>query len=124
MAESLSADVIDSRLAEVPGWSHVDGHLHRTYTFGDFVEAWGFMARVALVAENGDADRLLRLAGREGDRAGGGLVIAAVGRGAVGGGVLNRHQFGCRLAQRDGEAQTRRARVTFGNRRVPDLQIE
>ena len=41
-------------MAEVPGWSHVDGHLHRTYTFGDFVEAWGFMARVALIAEKLD----------------------------------------------------------------------
>lgn len=33
------------------GWSVVDGKLHREFRFGDFVEAFGFMARVALLAE-------------------------------------------------------------------------
>jgi len=33
------------------GWSLVDGKLHRELEFGDFVEAFGFMARVALLAE-------------------------------------------------------------------------
>jgi 4a-hydroxytetrahydrobiopterin dehydratase len=36
---------------QVPGWLEVDGHLHREFEFRDFVEAFGFMARVALVAE-------------------------------------------------------------------------
>ncbi|MCU1353933.1 MAG: putative pterin-4-alpha-carbinolamine dehydratase [Acidimicrobiales bacterium] len=37
---------------QVPeGWSTVDGKLHRELKFGDFSEAWGFMSRVALVAE-------------------------------------------------------------------------
>ena len=37
---------------EVPAeWEVVDGKLHRELTFGDFAEAFGFMARVALWAE-------------------------------------------------------------------------
>ena len=36
---------------DVAGWDVVDGKLHRSFTFADFSEAFGFMARVALVAE-------------------------------------------------------------------------
>jgi len=32
-------------------WSIEDGKLHKTFTFGDFNEAFGFMARAALAAE-------------------------------------------------------------------------
>ena len=37
-----------------PGWEVVDGKLHRELVFGDFAEAFGFMARVALIAEKLD----------------------------------------------------------------------
>lgn len=37
-----------------PGWALVDGKLHREYRFASFSEAWGFMARVALLAEQHD----------------------------------------------------------------------
>jgi len=37
-----------------PGWEIVDGHLHRTFRFADFVTAFAFMASVALVAERMD----------------------------------------------------------------------
>jgi 4a-hydroxytetrahydrobiopterin dehydratase len=47
----LDADEIARRLAELAAWTVRDGKLHRTYRFGDFVEAFGFMASVALVAE-------------------------------------------------------------------------
>jgi 4a-hydroxytetrahydrobiopterin dehydratase len=40
-----------ARLHALPGWTLQTGKLHRTFTFGDFVEAWGFMSAVALVAE-------------------------------------------------------------------------
>ena len=33
------------------GWEVVDGRLHREFEFKDFVEAFGFMASVALLAE-------------------------------------------------------------------------
>ena len=32
-------------------WEERDGKLHREFTFRNFSEAWGFMARVALLAE-------------------------------------------------------------------------
>jgi 4a-hydroxytetrahydrobiopterin dehydratase len=37
-----------------PGWALVGGKLHREFRFGDFSEAWGFMSRVALIAESHD----------------------------------------------------------------------
>ncbi len=36
------------------GWQVVDGKLHRELRFADFVEAFGFMTRVALLAERAD----------------------------------------------------------------------
>ena len=38
------------------GWSLVPGRdaLAKTFSFGNFVEAWGFMSRVALAAEKLD----------------------------------------------------------------------
>ena len=36
---------------EVAGWENTGDHLHREFEFGDFVEAFGFMSRVALLAE-------------------------------------------------------------------------
>lgn len=35
-------------------WEERDGALTRTFTFRDFTEAWGFMSRVALLAEKAD----------------------------------------------------------------------
>ncbi len=36
------------------GWELVDGRLHREFAFADFAEAWAFMGRVAVVAEELD----------------------------------------------------------------------
>lgn len=45
-----------ARLAELPEWRMVEGRdaLRRDFRFGTFSEAWGFMARVALLAEAQD----------------------------------------------------------------------
>lgn len=42
--------------ATLPEWSPVPGRdaLRRSFKFRDFVEAWGFMSRVALLAERRD----------------------------------------------------------------------
>jgi 4a-hydroxytetrahydrobiopterin dehydratase len=39
---------------KLPGWSPVDGRdaITRSFQFRDFSEAWGFMNRVALLAES------------------------------------------------------------------------
>ena len=51
MVEKLDEQARSALAAELPDW-RVDGeHLKRDYRFGDFSEAWGFMNRVALVAE-------------------------------------------------------------------------
>ena len=42
---------VAARLAAVLGWTLAAGKLHRTFVFGDFAEAWGFMSAIALVAE-------------------------------------------------------------------------
>ncbi len=36
------------------GWQHLDNALVREFVFADFVEAFGFMTRVALLAEKAD----------------------------------------------------------------------
>jgi len=41
-----------SKLAECEGWTLRDGKLTREFHFADFVEAFGFMTRVAMVAES------------------------------------------------------------------------
>ena len=50
----LSHEEIDQRLDEVDGWIELDGKLQRDFTFDNFVEAFGFMAKVALIAESLD----------------------------------------------------------------------
>ncbi len=39
---------------QLPGWTLEGEHLKRSFRFADFVEAFGFMARVALLAEKQD----------------------------------------------------------------------
>lgn len=51
---ALSAEVVQARMAEITGWEVHDGALHRELVFKNFNEAFGFMARVALVAEKLD----------------------------------------------------------------------
>ena len=50
-AQPLSASQIADLSTELPAWSLVNGKLHRELRFADFSEAFGFMARVALAAE-------------------------------------------------------------------------
>ena len=47
----LTEAQIPEAVRSLGGWQLVDGKLHREYKFRNFVEAWGFMSRVALVAE-------------------------------------------------------------------------
>ncbi|WP_417490334.1 4a-hydroxytetrahydrobiopterin dehydratase [Maricaulis sp.] len=43
----------DAAVAQLEGWSAVAGKdaIHKSYSFADFNEAWGFMARAAIKAE-------------------------------------------------------------------------
>jgi 4a-hydroxytetrahydrobiopterin dehydratase len=50
----LSDEQVSSAMTGLSDWELVAGKLHREFKFGDFVEAFGFMGRVALVAERMD----------------------------------------------------------------------
>ncbi|MDH4144291.1 MAG: 4a-hydroxytetrahydrobiopterin dehydratase [Acidimicrobiia bacterium] len=50
----LERAALDAARAELGAWTVEDGKLHRELRFADFSEAWGFMTRVALVAEQLD----------------------------------------------------------------------
>jgi 4a-hydroxytetrahydrobiopterin dehydratase len=50
-AQPLSSAEIAALATELPSWQVVNGKLHRELRFADFSEAFGFMARVALAAE-------------------------------------------------------------------------
>ncbi len=54
--EALTAAERASALAGLPEWSHDEARdaLTRRFAFADFSEAFGFMARVALLAEKAD----------------------------------------------------------------------
>lgn len=56
MAEKLSADTRADAVANLDGWSNVDGRdaIQKTFTFKNFNQAFGFMSRVAMMAEKMD----------------------------------------------------------------------
>ena len=49
--EKLSPAEIERRLQALPDWVLDQHKLYRQFVFRDFVEAFGFMSRVALLAE-------------------------------------------------------------------------
>jgi 4a-hydroxytetrahydrobiopterin dehydratase len=50
----LSAEQVSDALADLSGWTLVDGKLHAEFVFADFAEAFAFMTAVAPVAEELD----------------------------------------------------------------------
>jgi 4a-hydroxytetrahydrobiopterin dehydratase len=56
MIEKLDEAARAALPATLPGWSLVGGRdaIRREFRFRDFSEAWGFMGRVALLAEKQD----------------------------------------------------------------------
>lgn len=53
MVLKLSGNALNEAIAELDGWSRVEGReaITRTFTFRDFNAAFGFMTRSALKAE-------------------------------------------------------------------------
>jgi 4a-hydroxytetrahydrobiopterin dehydratase len=56
MAQKLSGEARSRALAELKGWSEIKGRdaIGKKFVFADFNEAFGFMARAALMAEKLD----------------------------------------------------------------------
>ena len=50
----LASDEIDRRLAALQGWTRDGEAIRKTYTFGSFPEAIGFVVRIAFAAEQVD----------------------------------------------------------------------
>ena len=50
----LSDTDIQTSLKSLKGWKVTENKLHREFVFSDFVEAWGFMSRAALIAQSMD----------------------------------------------------------------------
>lgn len=47
----LSDEQIKTELLGLPGWSIVNGKLHRDFVFDDFIESFGFMCKAAIHIE-------------------------------------------------------------------------
>ncbi len=47
----LSPEEIDEEIKNLPGWSVVNGKLHREIQFDSFNQAFGFMTRAAMEIE-------------------------------------------------------------------------
>ena len=52
VAQPLSDAELKNALRQLSGWSIESGKLHRQFQFKSFVEAFGFMSSLALVAES------------------------------------------------------------------------
>jgi 4a-hydroxytetrahydrobiopterin dehydratase len=51
---ALAQKDIDARLKTRPGWKLEQDKLHRSFKFSNFVEAFGFMSQIAILAEKMD----------------------------------------------------------------------
>ena len=49
--QKLAIADIESRLAHLDGWGLEKQKLYKHFVFSNFIEAWGFMSQVALLAE-------------------------------------------------------------------------
>lgn len=54
MTNLLNTTQIDSALAGLSGWSLAEHSIEQKFKFANFVEAFGFMSKVALLAEKAD----------------------------------------------------------------------
>ena len=56
MIDKLSDPQIEKELQALDGWKHHESKpaIHKTFKFKNFNEAWGFMSRIALIAEKMD----------------------------------------------------------------------
>jgi 4a-hydroxytetrahydrobiopterin dehydratase len=52
--EKMSSQQIEAGLKDLPDWNIKDEKLHRELKFKNFVQAWGFMTQVAILAEKAD----------------------------------------------------------------------
>ena len=49
--QKLSSEEIENEIKKLPGWSVVNGKLHKDFQFETFNEAFGFMSRASMEIE-------------------------------------------------------------------------
>jgi 4a-hydroxytetrahydrobiopterin dehydratase len=54
MTTKLTEVELGAHMAQLAGWSLENGKLHKKFQFADFVTAFGFITKVAIVAEKMD----------------------------------------------------------------------
>lgn len=47
----LAGDEIAQHMKQIPDWEQKDNYIYRRFQFANFVQAFGFMSQVALLAE-------------------------------------------------------------------------
>lgn len=52
--ETYNEAAAASKLSELSGWTYRDKGIEKSYQFSDFVAAFGFMTRAAILAEKAD----------------------------------------------------------------------
>ena len=52
--EKMTSQQIEAGLKDLSGWALKDEKLHWELKFKNFVQAWGFMTQVAMLAEKAD----------------------------------------------------------------------
>ena len=50
----VTEEEVKAALADLPGWEVKDGKLHKSYKFGSFAEAMGWMVSVSIYADKLD----------------------------------------------------------------------
>ena len=47
----LQNEELKELVAKIPGWVIVSNHIEREFNFGNFIEAFSFMTKIALISE-------------------------------------------------------------------------
>ena len=47
----LQNEELKELIAKIPGWKIMEDYIEREFNFGDFIEAFSFMTKIALICE-------------------------------------------------------------------------
>ena len=47
----LKNEELKELFSKIPGWEIISNHIEREFTFGNFIEAFSFMTKIALICE-------------------------------------------------------------------------
>ena len=47
----LQKNELRELVTKIPGWEIKDGHIEKEFNFGNFIEAFSFMTKIALICE-------------------------------------------------------------------------